>query len=861
MMEDRQELAELDQLRDRINAIQGYRWEGDAFHSSYDNWHFYGVKLHDRPQDRTIGSQTASRRGSPDSPESRPTLKGHRSSNSESNISTISDLRALSGRTPEGASQPAETPDEPVEEPLTVVARVSTHIFRLEREYQLSNLVISQSDPNCEHFVRPIELVHLNDRHGQEPLIVSIFEAPGPNYLRDIAPLGPNVYKGVVNAVTNDWEIKNFGAGPKPYIPLLQFLDFAVGAAECLEILHYGNQMVHGELRGDAFHFNVNTGEVKMLNFGSGVRSFENGLTSAGWSALAREKGVNHKLQFIAPEQTGRLPAEPDLRTDIYSLGVLFWTMLTDEPAFEGSNPLDIMQNVLSRRIPSLSSRRMDMPEALSTIVQKMTQKNIEDRYRSTTGLKHDLIRLRELLSEGDTEGLKSFVIATKDISCSFTLPTHLIGRDKERLAIVNIIETVSKKQRQGLPTGSKLYSISSNSSLLSDRPIDELVSDSTSSRGSDSRFNSVSRPSVDATQNKSPQRSQDSIVTSDSSTITDPLSDRQPSESLRNSTTFGSSDLPTPLFRSMRKLKRKGKCEIIAIAGQAGLGKSSLVQSIQPLARAHGYFSSAKFDQIQRSPYDAILRLLSSLFRQIFSEADVSTEFHEHIRRFVSPFWSILHGYLDLPEWLLNSGKTHSAQKPVGLPARRASVLEGRRASSPALPLHCGSQGNTAADFLRTGGSVKASRFRSVFLDVLQMLAVQRFICFCVDDLQFADEESLELIMDMVANKLPIVMILTYRPETLPEKIAPILSVATNIQLSPFTEDETAEYVCATMLRDPEYVLPLVAVIQEKTSGNPFFVREFLDTCNRKKCIFYDWKDSTWQFDINRGTLLHQSP
>jgi predicted ATPase len=84
--------------------------------------------------------------------------------------------------------------------------------------------------------------------------------------------------------------------------------------------------------------------------------------------------------------------------------------------------------------------------------------------------------------------------------------------------------------------------------------------------------------------------------------------------------------------------MKRKNRCEVIAISGAAGLGKSCLVQSIQIIARSHGYFASAKFDQAKKAPFDPILRLMSSLFRQIFSESDVSTEFHNNIRAYVRP-------------------------------------------------------------------------------------------------------------------------------------------------------------------------------------------------------------------------------
>jgi serine/threonine protein kinase len=125
-------------------------------------------------------------------------------------------------------------------------------------------------------------------------------------------------------------------------------------------------------------------------------------------NALSKEIGVEMKLAFIAPEQTGRMPAEPDSRTDIYSLGILFYSMLCGDTPFDGSSPLDVMQNVLNKRIPPVSSKRMDIPEALSSVIQRMTQKNIEDRYHSTSGLKGDLTRIRELLSEGDGEGLKN---------------------------------------------------------------------------------------------------------------------------------------------------------------------------------------------------------------------------------------------------------------------------------------------------------------------------------------------------------------------------------------------------------------------------------------------------------------------
>jgi hypothetical protein len=333
---------------------------------SYDNWHFFGHEKtsRERPPSRSALSSPAPSL-SPDA--NRPPLtRSHRSSGSDATAA------ATKAQAP-SAQEPSKG--------RAVVCRVSTHTLRLEREFQLSTVVVKNSDPDCRHFVRPIELVRLPTKAGEEPLIASVFEAPGDNFLKDLVTFGPNWYR--FTSAENNW--RSSTVQPDAGVPLLTFLDFAVGATECLEILHHGHEIVHGELRGDAFHF-ASSGVVKMINFGSGARSFENGLTSAGWNTLSREVGIELKLAFIAPEQTGRMPAEPDSRTDIYSLGILFYAMLCGTTPFDGATALDVMQSVISKRIPPVTSKRMDIPVALSNVIQRMTQRNIEDRYHSTSG-------------------------------------------------------------------------------------------------------------------------------------------------------------------------------------------------------------------------------------------------------------------------------------------------------------------------------------------------------------------------------------------------------------------------------------------------------------------------------------------
>jgi len=793
------------------------------FHSSYDNWHCFG-KQRRRP-----------------------------SRNAHSRKSVSRSQSASTANPPE----PDESVDEEgeKEKDVYVAARISKHTLRLEREYRLAQTLCKESDPENQHFVRPLAFGRLPARQsGDVVLAYSIVEAPGRNYLKDIVDLGPNFYQGRPDSPRSRSHAQ---------VPLLTFLDFAIGATLCCELLHHGNEMVHGEIRGDAFHYNMETGAVRMINFGSGARSFEHGLTSAGWSSLMAERGVEHKLQFIAPEQTGRLPAEPDSRTDIYSLGILFWTMLTGRPAFDGKTPLDIMQSLLSRRIPLISSIRPDVPDVLSAVVRKMTHRNMDDRYNSASGVRHDMQELKKILTDGDEEALANFKIATTDVSCFFNLPAHLVGRHHQRQVVLDAIEEAAARSARAAPITRKgLYSLSSSSSVLSaDKPdlsfLDEILSDSTSSGGDrdrESRLNSVPEVApfeLQRTRQTHEHAHSPGAFEAEKQLETPSLHESRSVQLERSGSTVAISTNnsqnvdASSLLRTAQKLKRKGRTEVIAICGAAGFGKSSLVRSIAPTARNYGYFTTAKFDQVRKSPFEPIIRVMASLFRQIFSEHDVNTPFHDNIRTLVKPFWGVLHASLELPVWLLTPTTTGKSSTSHACDSSGPAITPSRKI--------CSVQANQ--NWLRSGGSNNTSRFMHIYLDVLRLLAVQKFICFCLDDLQFADQESLELLQMIVAAHIPVVVIVTYRAdELLTPTIRKLLAQAIKVDVGAFQDEETIQYVSDTLRRPKEYCLPLAAVVQEKTQGNPFFVREMLDAAYRSKCIYYCWKCSHWEFNLDKA-------
>jgi len=60
-----------------------------------------------------------------------------------------------------------------------------------------------------------------------------------------------------------------------------------------------------------------------------------------------------------------------------------------------------------------------------------------------------------------------------------------------------------------------------------------------------------------------------------------------------------------------------------------------------------------------------------------------------------------------------------------------------------------------------------------NTFLDILRVFTQHKFVCFCLDDLQFADDESIDLITQIVGSRMKMVIIVTIRPEEmLPEKM-----------------------------------------------------------------------------------------
>ena len=784
-----------------------------------------------------------------------------------------------------------------------IVARISLHTVREERAYQIAKNFLAKADPDAHHIVKPLDLIRLPPIAGDRgALVVAVYQRIGPNYLFDVLDMGPAVYRARKDGETYH-SYSEDETVPKEAISLEHFLDFAIGAAECLEILHHHHGMIHGEIRGDALHFNVESNKVRIISFGSGLRSFEHGLTSTGWSTLSKEIGAKNKLLYISPEQTGRMPAEPDSRTDIYSLGVLFWILLARQPVFSGDTPWDIVQGVLNKKIPNVTTVRIDVPDAIGRIIQRCTAKNVADRYLSASGLRHDLVLVQEYLGQGDLQALADMQIGTKDVSSFFLLPTVIIGREKEKNELLRVIDRASRSH--SVQTKSPQPKSPDGSSLLNDVFLaDDVSSEGASSLGDGNtrRSGSFTQTSINdqkmfkgSFQSTLPTDSQNSDTTStthSTNTLPAPRITRrwERHQSMSNDTNSaadssgydgsrhggvdsGASTLSRHLGTA--KFRRRGQCEVVVIESAGGLGKSRLIHSVLPEVRKRGYCATAKFDSARRAAHGPLIKLLSSLFKQVWGERNTDTPFHQALKQYVRPVWPMLHKILGLPEFLLGpadtvASRTISMSQNSGL--RNNNRGSKRRGSSPGISpspsvggLSIASQ--TAHDFLRSGASTKTRRFVNTFLNVLRVFTHHKLICFCLEDLHFADEESLELVSQIISSRMRMAIILTHRPEELSaEKMQSVVYPAeiqelpkssrptvTRLKLAPLTEAEVLKYVATTLARPTDDILSLAMVIQSKTAGNPFYIREMLSICNRKRCIWYNYRDSQWHYDLDK--------
>jgi serine/threonine protein kinase len=269
------------------------------------------------------------------------------------------------------------------------VAPVSEHpvpgiLERLEHEYSL------RDELDSEWAARPLTLLR---REGRPMLIL---EDPGGEPL------------------------DRFLGQP---MEITRFLRLAVGLTAVLGKLHQQG-LIHKDIKPANILVNSATGAIWLTGFGIASR-------------LPRERQspeppevIAGTLAYMAPEQTGRMNRSIDSRSDLYSLGITFYELLTGALPFRASDPMEWVHCHIARQPVPPDEQFAGVPGPLSAIVMKLLAKTAEERYQTAAGVE---AALRRCLATWESLGrIDPFPLGTQDASDRLMIPEQLYGRERE---------------------------------------------------------------------------------------------------------------------------------------------------------------------------------------------------------------------------------------------------------------------------------------------------------------------------------------------------------------------------------------------------------------------------------------------
>jgi len=217
-------------------------------------------------------------------------------------------------------------------------------------------------------------------------------------------------------------------------ISISDFLPLAIQITETLGQIHVAN-IIHKDINPANIVWNKETNQLKIIDFGIASRLPRENPT------LKNPKQLEGTLAYLSPEQTGRINRSMDYRTDLYSLGVTFYELLTGQLPFDTTDAMELVHCHIAKTPSPVCEVNSDIPPIVSDIILKLMAKNAEDRYQSAFGVKADLENLTGL---EDLSGLQ-FELAQNDFSGKLQIPQKLYGRENEINTLLQSFERVSE--------------------------------------------------------------------------------------------------------------------------------------------------------------------------------------------------------------------------------------------------------------------------------------------------------------------------------------------------------------------------------------------------------------------------------
>ena len=214
-------------------------------------------------------------------------------------------------------------------------------------------------------------------------------------------------------------------------LDLKRFLRIAIGLATAVGRVHRQG-LIHKDIK-PANVLVDDVGNVWLTGFGIASQlKYER-------QAPAPPEFIAGTLAYMAPEQTGRMNRSIDTRSDLYSLGVTLYQMLTGELPFVAADAMEWVHCHIARQ-PTPPDRSV-FPAPLSALILRLLAKTVEERYQTAAGLEADL---RKCLVEWETQGhIDPFPLGSQDLPDRLLIPEKLYGRERETDALLAAFDRV----------------------------------------------------------------------------------------------------------------------------------------------------------------------------------------------------------------------------------------------------------------------------------------------------------------------------------------------------------------------------------------------------------------------------------
>jgi Tol biopolymer transport system component/predicted Ser/Thr protein kinase len=190
---------------------------------------------------------------------------------------------------------------------------------------------------------------------------------------------------------------------PQRGFALTRFLEIAIPLADAVAAAHQQG-ITHRDLKPDNIMVS-DEGRVKILDFGLAklkpqVLPSSSDSSNLPTEHMTQEGRIMGTVAYMSPEQAEGKTV--DHRSDIFSLGTLFYVMATGEKPFQGDSPGSILSSILRDTPTTVTGLNPQLPRELGRLVKRCLVKDPEHRYQSSKDLRNELEELRQEVASGE---------------------------------------------------------------------------------------------------------------------------------------------------------------------------------------------------------------------------------------------------------------------------------------------------------------------------------------------------------------------------------------------------------------------------------------------------------------------------